>query len=236
MELIKIVQTKINGSDVNSVNARELHEKLGVKKDFSDWIKAQINSLEFEENIDYLVFQKKGEYTGRPLTEYFVTLDTAKHITMVARSAIGKEVRKYFIEVEKKASLPSLPQNYIEALEALTKSEKEKLSLSSKLKEKDDVILAIADLNIKAGNVSIGDFAKNLAIKGLGQNNIFAWLKGRGFLMMDTTPYQQYVARGYFVRKPFDDLFGGEVRYKTFLTPKGTVWLAKMLKAEFEIE
>lgn len=139
-------------------------------------------------------------------------------------------------EIEKQKKIPQLPQNYIEALEALTKSEKEKLALSETVKEKDKVILAVADLNIRAGDVSIGDFAKNLAIQGLGQNNLFAWLKARGFLMMDTTPYQPYVERGYFVRKPYQEKVNGEVRYKTMLTPKGTVWLAKILKAEYNIE
>ena len=129
-----------------------------------------------------------------------------------------------------------LPQNYVEALEALTIAEKEKLALASKIHEKDKVILAVADLNIKAGNVTIGDFSKNLAIENLGRNNLFSWLKARNYIMMNTEPYQQYMQRGYFVRKPTDKRIGGEVRYTTLLTPKGTVWLTKLLKAEFELD
>lgn len=139
-------------------------------------------------------------------------------------------------QIEKSATATKLPQNYVEALEALLTSEKEKIALTETIKHKDEVIMSVADLNIKAGNVSISDFAKNLAIEGLGQNNLFAWLKGRGFLMMNTEPYQQYVERGYFVRKPYEKRVNGEVKYRTMLTPKGTVWLAKILKAEYEIE
>jgi len=138
-------------------------------------------------------------------------------------------------EIEKQNSAPQLPQTYIEALEALTASEKDKLRLAETIIEKDKVIVAVADLNIKAGMVTIGDFSKNLAIEGLGRNNLFAWLKGRGFIMMNTEPYQQYVERGYFVRKP-NGKHNGEVRYTTLLTPKGTVWLTKMLKAEYDLD
>jgi len=112
--------------------------------------------------------------------------------------------------------------------------DKMRYSISS-LQEKDKIILAVANLNIRAGEVSIGDFSKNLAIENLGQNNLFSWLKARGFLMMDTTPYQQYVERGYFVRKPSNKPVNGEVRYKTMLTPRGTVWLTKILRAEYNL-
>lgn len=104
------------------------------------------------------------------------------------------------------------------------------------LKEKDEVILAVADLNIKSGDVTVGDLAKNLALKGLGQNNLFKWLKGRGFLMDNTAPYQPYVERGYFTRKPSKEKINGKYRYTTYVTPKGTTWVAKMIRAEFNLD
>lgn len=124
----------------------------------------------------------------------------------------------------------------IELAQMVIEAETKVLKLEKSIVEKDKVILAVADLNIRAGDVTVGDFSKNLAIEGLGQNNLFSWLKGRGFLMMNTAPYQQYVERGYFVRKPSNKKINGEVRYTTMLTPKGTVWLTKMLKAEFDLD
>ena len=41
-QIIKISPLSIGGEEVNSVNARELHEALGVKKDFSNWIKPKL--------------------------------------------------------------------------------------------------------------------------------------------------------------------------------------------------
>ena len=79
MELINIEQYSSN-QDAQCISARQLHEKLEVKGDFSSWIKYQIESLDLEENVDYIVFLNNGEnlaQDGRPKTEYVLTLDTA---------------------------------------------------------------------------------------------------------------------------------------------------------------
>lgn len=39
---------------VQTTNARNLHAKLEISKDFSDWIKAQIARADLEEGVDYL--------------------------------------------------------------------------------------------------------------------------------------------------------------------------------------
>jgi len=106
IQIIKIETGVVDGSAVNTVNARDLAEKLEIKKDFSNWMKYQIESLDLEENFDYSLFAKKGENHnegGRPLKEYILTVDTAKHIAMASRTEEGKKVRKYFIEMEKYA-------------------------------------------------------------------------------------------------------------------------------------
>jgi len=99
---IQITKDIIGDEIVNSVNARELHCNLGIKKQFSDWIKSQINTLGLEENIDFITVHFQG-YGGKfGGVDYIITLDTAKHISMASRTEKGKETRKYFIDVEKR--------------------------------------------------------------------------------------------------------------------------------------
>lgn len=99
-ELIVIQPKQIGNEEVNAVDARDLHSQLGVKKDFSDWIKAQITRLNLVENVDYLVFPQKGEYK-KPRYEYAVTLDAGKHIAMMAGTDNAYTIRQYFIDFEK---------------------------------------------------------------------------------------------------------------------------------------
>lgn len=102
-ELIIIKPTLINGAEVNSVNARDLHRVLESKQDFSTWIKKRLDEVDALENVDYIVFHKKMENLdgGRPLIEYVLSTDIAKEIAMLERNEIGKKIRRYFIEVEK---------------------------------------------------------------------------------------------------------------------------------------
>jgi len=76
MELIKV--TEENGEQL--VSARDLHEFLEVKRDFSDWIKAYINNSDygFEEGLDYTIIKGfSSTSTPRPRIEYILKLETA---------------------------------------------------------------------------------------------------------------------------------------------------------------
>ena len=101
--LLKIEKRVIGAEELNSVNARDLYKALGIKQDFSSWIKKQLKVLGLEINVDYVKLTRKSELskTGQILIEYIITTDTAKHISMASRTAKGKEVRDYFIAVEK---------------------------------------------------------------------------------------------------------------------------------------
>lgn len=101
-ELIKIEKRVIGAEEVNSVNARELHKALEIKKDFSNWIKAQINRAGLRENVDYITISKKVKEGNNAISkEYIITTDASKHIAMMSQGRKAKEVRDYFIAVEK---------------------------------------------------------------------------------------------------------------------------------------
>jgi anti-repressor protein len=88
-----------------AVSARDLHEFLESKQEFANWIKKRISEYGFTENEDFEVFDNsiKNSNGGRPLTEYAISLDMAKELSMVEKTAKGKQARKYFIAVEKVA-------------------------------------------------------------------------------------------------------------------------------------
>ena len=54
-DLIKITKSTIGAEVINSVNARETYDYLGLAKgQFSRWIKSAIDKYDFIENEDYI--------------------------------------------------------------------------------------------------------------------------------------------------------------------------------------
>lgn len=97
-----------------AINARELHQKLGSKQEFAHWIRNRIEKYGFVENQDFSSFDNfvKREKGSSVRKEYALSLDMAKELCMIENNEKGRTIRKYFIEVEKKSrmqSIPSLP-------------------------------------------------------------------------------------------------------------------------------
>lgn len=97
-ELVPVYETN-TGEKV--VYGSELYAVLEVKSKFADWIKNRLNDCEAMENEDFQTFSKKLE-KGRPSVDYIIKLDTAKEMAMLERNEKGKQVRRYFIQIEKK--------------------------------------------------------------------------------------------------------------------------------------
>ena len=98
-ELIKI--TKQGENQV--VSARELHEFLGIATRFDMWASRNIVD-NFEENLEYerlhKIVQLPNSASRELCSDFALTIDTAKEISMLQRSDKGKEARRYFIECE----------------------------------------------------------------------------------------------------------------------------------------
>lgn len=110
MELIPI-HTE-NGN--STVLATHLYNFLEPKTIFPNWIKRMLE-YGFVENMDYAVClpnleSKKVKRGGHNAIDYVLTLDCAKAIAMVQRSAKGKLIRNYFIEVERQYKAIASPQ------------------------------------------------------------------------------------------------------------------------------
>ena len=106
--LIPVNQSQVGDDLVQTVNARELHEFLGVGKVFAAWIQDRIQQYEFVDGVDYVVtVSKTGIRKNVTQKDYFITLDMAKELSMVERNAKGKQARQYFIQCERVAKSPN---------------------------------------------------------------------------------------------------------------------------------
>ncbi len=98
-ELIRIEER----DGVETVSAKELYLFLGYEKSqWSRWYKMNIVYDKFFENgVDYMAFDIMSN--GNKTTDFSITVDMAKELSMLSKNEKGKEARRYFIEVEKRA-------------------------------------------------------------------------------------------------------------------------------------
>lgn len=100
---------------------RNLYEFLDLNlSHYSSWCKRNIVNNPFAtEGIDYIPFRPDSENTkigGRPTTDYKLTSDFAKQLSMTVKNERGQEARKYFIACEQglkvaTQKLQSIPNN-----------------------------------------------------------------------------------------------------------------------------
>jgi phage anti-repressor protein len=104
--LVKIQNN--NKLQIDTINARDLWEYLEVDTRFNDWIKNRIYKYQFVESHDYICLTKKketrrndGQKGSAVITEYHISINMAKELSMVENSNLGRAVRLYYIELEK---------------------------------------------------------------------------------------------------------------------------------------
>ena len=101
-----VLNGNIDGSPARLVNARQLHAFLGVRRDFSNWVKGRIATYEFEVGVDFVVlhnrerFKHSGNGGDRRSVEYHLSLEMAKHLSTVERTPLGRQALHYLNDVE----------------------------------------------------------------------------------------------------------------------------------------
>lgn len=105
-------------------------------------------------NRNFQSFSKILEKGGRPQTEYIIKLDTAKEMAMLERNEKGKQVRRYFIAVEKKYKERSISteqlspelQMFGKLYEVVARQEIEQKEQAAKLNQLDNKIDSIKEV------------------------------------------------------------------------------------------
>lgn len=207
MENLFNLQTKEDGTI--AVSGRELHKGLEIGTRYNDWIERMLK-YGFEENIDYIVESEKVHAQKRVRTyeqsDHIMTLDMAKEIAMIQRSEIGKQIRKYFIEVEKEHQklLDNQPKDSymiddpVERAKRWIEEAEQRKALETKTQEQakqieqDKPKVLFADTLASSNNsILIGELAKLITQGGypIGQNKLFKWLRDNGFLCKNGERY-----------------------------------------------
>lgn len=186
------VYTTDTGDQV--VIGRELHDKLGISKDYSDWFK-QMCGYGFEERKDYdSLLPQKGEQTGRGghnKKDHILKFDMAKHIAMIQRTEKGKAIRQKLIELEKQVNQRDsyMIQDPILRAQAWIREQQQRDSLmveNSQLTVANEVLRPKAeyfdDLVDRNMLSSIRDTAKELQVK---ERKFVNFLLEHGYLYRD---------------------------------------------------
>lgn len=103
MNEITLTQNTLDDGAVQTVRASDLHAALEVRKDFSDWTKAQISRARLVEGRDFIAYPQKGVGGQFDSIEYHFTVDTAKHVAMMSNTEKGFEARESIIKQEREA-------------------------------------------------------------------------------------------------------------------------------------
>lgn len=214
-----------------TVSARDLHEGLEVKSNFTTWFD-RMCEYGFTENDYKKCFPKmeSGLNGGQNMVDYQISVDMAKQICMIQRSEKGKQYRQYFIDLEKAWNTPE--QVMARALKLAdrtidTLKEENKKLIEDNERMKPKVIFADA-VRASSSSILIGDLAKLLRQNGvdIGAKRLFEYLRNHGYLIKRkgsdwNMPTQKSMNMGLFEIKESTHIDGNGCNIVT-RTPKAT--------------
>lgn len=225
-----------------TVSARDLHEQLHIKTAFKDWF-PRMCEYGFEDGKDFS--SKMSESTGgRPSKEYDISIDMAKQICMIQRTPEGKEIRQYFLDLEKAWNTPE--QIMARALKMASQSIE---SLKDRCKFLGEQVIeqqkVITELQPKANYVdkilqskslvTITQIAKDYGMSGRKFNQILKELKIQYKVGGQWVLYSKYQNNGYVHSRTIDITRTDgrpDVAMQTEWTQKGRLFLYEELKKQ----
>ena len=236
-EIVHINITEHESTQV--VDARELHAKLGVGRDYRHWIADRLDAVGAEENQGFWVVAKSAQNSsgGRPAVNHIVSLDVAEHLCMLERTPAGHKYRQFMIGCRKQLAATPAPNTDIAGLfdnpETLLRLAVEGVKKVQVLQAQLALVAPKAEildrLTLAEGVHSMNDVAKEL---GIGLRSLFGFMKERGILLkVNNTPYQKHIDAGRFIVRmgTFKKNGRDETYARTYATAKGVVYLRELL-------
>lgn len=216
----------LNESHEPIVSGRTLHRELGVGTEYAKWM-TRMTEYGFVEGQDFNsvkideVRQEGNRHVKREITDHALKLDMAKEIAMIQRTEKGKEVRQYFIQVERDYNSPEKIM-----ARALLMANNKVLTLETKVEELKPKALFADAVAASKTSILIGELAKLLnqnKVK-IGGTRLFAWMRENGYLIKRkgqdwNTPTQRAMEMGLF-----------EIKERTHSNPDGSIIISRTTK------
>lgn len=203
----ELINVTLNENHEPVVSARQLHETLEVKTEYKKWFK-RMTEYGFTENEDFVKVTQKclTSQTGQNITDHVIKLDMAKEIAMIQRTDRGKEVRKYFIQVEKDFNSPEkimarallMADKKIKLLESQNENLLIELEEATKNADYLDLILQTKD------SLTITQIAQDYGISARKMNQILKQERIQRIVNGQWVLYAKYLAKGYVSSRTFD--------------------------------
>lgn len=201
----ELIQVNYDNQDRPTVSGRELYQVLDIKTEYMKWFQ-RMCEYGFEEEKDFSSFLTEST-GGRPSTDHQLTIDMAKEIAMIQRNEKGKQVRQYFLEVERRWNNPaSIMARALKLANNQLLEAKQNISqLENKIEADKPKVLFAEAVSVSDTCILIGDLAKILKQNGVetGQKRLFETLRNDGFLIkrkgLDyNSPTQRSMEQGLF--------------------------------------
>lgn len=229
----ELINITLNENNEPVVSARDLHKGLEISKRFSAWFDQ--NSKLFIENEEFTSVPKGTPVTGgngniQYLDDYALTLDMAKQLAMMSRTDKGKEVRKYFIQVEKDFNSPEkiMARALLMADKKITNLTIQNNHLQLELKEAQKQARYL-DLIIESKNsIVITQIAADYGMSAQRFNKILHELGVQHKVNNQWILYRRHMAKGYTDSKTI--VINEKPRMQTTWTQKGRLFLYELLK------
>lgn len=178
----ELINVTLNENQEPIVSGRDLHQALEIKTQYTKWLE-RMSDYGFEENEDYVAISQKrltAQGNQTEYTDHVLKLDMAKEIAMLQRNEKSKQVRKYFIQIEKDFNSPEKIM-----ARALLMADKKVHKLEAQIEADRPKVLFADAVSASKSSCLIGELAKILKQNGIniGQNKLFQWLRANGYLI-----------------------------------------------------
>ena len=212
----------IESSNVLTMSSLEIAELTGKRHDH-----VMVDIVKMLKDLEIHAPDFSGTYKTARGNEY-KCYNLPKRETLILVSGYSVAMRARIIdrwqELEEKQT-PATPKTYIEALEKLLESEKEKLVLKEELKAAEPKVEFVNNYVDAKGNKTFRGLVKVLNVNEREFRN---WLHNSKIMYRLNgvwMPYSEYLHKGYFEVKTGEK--DGKSYSLCYFTPKGEVWIAE---------